>query len=135
MTTRPWFKFYPTDWRADPSLQACSIAARGLWCEMLLLMHEASPRGHLCLPNGTMIDAAMLARFCRVPAGEVRKLLAELRKADVFSVIESGVIFSRKMVRDEAESQRAKEAGRQGGNPQLTGKAVALPGACGLSTA
>jgi hypothetical protein len=80
-----------------------------------------------------MIDAAMLSRFCRVPAGDVRKLIAELRKAEVFSVTESGVIFSRKMVRDEAKSQRAKEAGRQGGNPRLTGKGVAPPGPSGLS--
>ena len=52
MTTRdtrklPWMKFYPADWRADPALRMCSLAARGLWMEMLSIMHEADPRGSL----------------------------------------------------------------------------------------
>lgn len=37
----PWLKFYPTDWRSDPALKMCSLAARGLWIEMIALMHEA----------------------------------------------------------------------------------------------
>jgi len=27
----PWVTFYPTDWRADPGLRHCSLAARGRW--------------------------------------------------------------------------------------------------------
>ena len=47
MSKRPWMKFYPADWRAEPSLRFTSLAARGLWIEMLALMHEATPRGSL----------------------------------------------------------------------------------------
>jgi hypothetical protein len=48
---RPWMKFYPADWRADPMLRVCSIGARGLWIELLALMHESERYGHL-LVNG-----------------------------------------------------------------------------------
>jgi hypothetical protein len=44
---RPAFQWYPGDWRRDTALQSCSIAARGLWVEMLNLMHDGEPYGHL----------------------------------------------------------------------------------------
>lgn len=48
--SHPWMKFYPADWRADPGLRMCSgCCARGMWMEMLCLMHEAMPRGFLKL--------------------------------------------------------------------------------------
>jgi len=49
----PWMKFYPADWRSDPMLRLCSLAARGLWAEMICLMHEAEPYGSL-LVNGIL---------------------------------------------------------------------------------
>ena len=50
----PWMKFYPSDWRADPALRMCSLGARGLWAEMMCIMHEAEPYGCL-LVNGQAI--------------------------------------------------------------------------------
>jgi hypothetical protein len=134
MSERPWFRFFPTDWLADTALQSCSIAARGLWINCLAIMHSASPRGHLCLPGGQMIDAANLSMLCHLSTAETRKLLGELRKAEVFSITDTGVIFSRKMVRDEAKSRQAKEAGKKGGNPQLSGKVVPLRLSGGITT-
>jgi len=125
MSAKPWFKFYPENWRSDPALQTCSIAARGLWIECLALMHEGSPRGHLALAGGVAIDEPQLARLCHVPVPELRKLLAELKRGNVFSVTESGVIYSRKMVRDEEKSREAKDNGRKGGNPNLTAPVTA----------
>ena len=59
----PWMKFYPADWRADPALRMCSLAARGLWMEMLSIMHEADPRGSLLI-NSNTISAKQLAGLC-----------------------------------------------------------------------
>ena len=59
LTSRPWLKFYPQDWIGDPKLRACSLAARGLWLEMMALAHEAVPYGHV-LVNDTPPDAATL---------------------------------------------------------------------------
>jgi hypothetical protein len=44
---RPAFQFYPGDWLRDMALRSCSMEARGLWIEMLCLMHDAVPYGHL----------------------------------------------------------------------------------------
>ena len=126
MSAKPWFKFYPSDWQADPALRSCSAAARGVWLEMLLLMDRGQPRGNLCLPDGRMIGEPMLALLIAVPADELRGHLAELRRANVFSTTAEGVIFSRKMVRDEVRSRKSRENGKTGGNPALTGKVVPI---------
>jgi hypothetical protein len=56
----PWMKFYPSDWRSDPALRSCTIAARGLWIEMMAIMHEAEPYGSL-LVKGKRVDKKQLA--------------------------------------------------------------------------
>lgn len=115
----PWLKFYPSDWRADPALRMCSMAARGLWVEMLCLMHEAEPYGSLRV-NKQPINDKQLASLCGVGTKEVSKALEELEAAGVFSRDDHGVIYSRRMERDKAKADRDKENGKSGGNPNLT---------------
>ena len=91
-----WFKFQPSSWRSAPELRMCSLAARGLWIDMLCLMHEAEPRGHL-LVNGVEVSPKQLAAMSSVPLKQCLALLEELEDAGVFSR-ENGVIFSRRMV-------------------------------------
>ncbi|SRR6266404_152842 len=114
----PWMKFYPADWRADPALRMCSLAARGLWMEMLSIMHEADPRGSLLI-NGNSIDAKQLAGLCGAPPRETIRLLSELEAAGVFSRANDGTIFSRRMKRDDEKAERDKANGKTGGNPRL----------------
>jgi hypothetical protein len=116
----PWMKWYPADWRSDPRLRMCSLAARGLWQEMLCVMHEATPRGFL-LVNGNAPTDRQLAGLAGCSAREVVKLLAELEAAGVFSRDEVGVVFSRRMVKDEERASRDRANGRQGGSPILKG--------------
>lgn len=121
----PWFKFFPSDWRADASLRMCSPAARLLWLEMLCLMHEADPRGYL-LVKGRVPSADQLGMLSGITGGIVPELLSELREADVYSIDPDGVIYSRKMVNDtkvsEDQSARVQKrweketAGNTGGN-------------------
>ena len=47
---RPSFQFYPGDWLHDTGLRACSLAARGLWIDIVCFMHQAEPYGHLTFP-------------------------------------------------------------------------------------
>jgi hypothetical protein len=114
----PWFKFYPTDWRADQMLRLCSVAARGLWLECMCLMHEAKPYGHLLI-NGRGITAAQLATLAGIPAAEIAALIAELDAAGVFSRTADGVIYSRRMTRDAARAAAGAAFGKRGGNPAL----------------
>ena len=114
-----WFKFYPSDWRADQALRHCSIAARGLWVECMCLMHEAKPYGHL-LVNGKSLTDTQLAVQTGVPQDQITTLLGELDSAGVFSLNGDGVIYSRKMTRFAKRVAEGQKWGRKGGNPALT---------------
>jgi replicative DNA helicase len=78
-SAHPWLKFYPRDWRGDQALRAVSIAARGLWIEMLCVMHEASPYGHLIL-GGRAVSNDVLARVAGPWRGRVRRIARRARK-------------------------------------------------------
>ena len=110
---RPAFQFYPADWRKDAGLQSCSISARGLWIEMMCIMHEGGVYGHLEV-NGRPMTAAQLARLVGETEKTVKPLLDELEQAGVFSVNEQGVIFCRRMVRDEHVRNVRAEGGKGG---------------------
>lgn len=115
---QPWMKFFGSDWRSDPKLRACSLAARGLWADMMTLMHEATPYGHLLI-NGQPPPLSELAAQVGRPVREVRRALEELEANGVYSRTEAGVIFSRRMTRAAARSAIARANGSAGGNPAL----------------
>lgn len=116
--TNPWLKFYPQDWRSDEQLRLCGFAARGLWVEMLAIMHRSERYGYLLI-NGRVPSDAQLAIQAGGGETDVTILLAELEAAGVFSRSGSGVIYSRRMIRDKKKAQKAQENGRNGGNPKL----------------
>jgi hypothetical protein len=107
------FPFFPEHWKGESALRICSLAAQGLWINMLCEMHSGQPYGHLTTSTGVPISgAAELALVIGRHEPEVRKLLAELERAQVFSRTDSGLIYSRRMVRDE--KGRGEWAERQG---------------------
>lgn len=120
MAKRPSFQFYPADWRSDPDLRMCSGPARGLWLEMLCLMHEGEPYGFLTRRGEGMSDDA-LARLYGEPVTDVTRWREELRANDVYSVTPDGLIFSRRMVRDEALRETRAQAGHKGGEHGVKG--------------
>lgn len=117
---RPWVKWYWSDWRADPALRVCSLAARGLWAELLGIMQEAEPYGHLLI-GGVAPTSKQIASLVGATAAQVEALLAELKRAGVPSETPEGVIYSRRMVRDRERQERDKANGKRGGNPSLNG--------------
>lgn len=118
MSAVPWLKFFPSNWRSDPALRSCSIGARGLWMEMICIMHEAEPRGSLRI-NGVPVTAKQLAALAGIRQKECEKLLAELENSGVFSRENDGEIYSRRMRRETEKALKDKENGKQGGNPAL----------------
>ena len=44
---RPSFQFYPADWRNNANLRRCSWAARGVWIEIMGLLHDSDHYGVL----------------------------------------------------------------------------------------
>lgn len=115
---QPWMKFYPSDWRSEPRLRLVSRAARSLWLDMMGLMHEAEPYGHLIV-GGQSLNAKSLASMFGDRENETKKLLKELENSGVFSRKDDGTIYSRRMERDRAKSNQDKENGGKGGNPRL----------------
>ena len=57
---RPSFQFYVADWRLDQKLRRCSPAARGVWIDILCLLHDSDEQyGVLRWP--LLITLAILA--------------------------------------------------------------------------
>ena len=126
---QPWGKWFWGDWRKDARLRRCGYAARGLWADMLSLMGGECDRFGFLMMEGEGLTAADLAQLLGGSAREVAKMLAELEngriysrtgdpglEADLLAIIPSdmppGVIFSRRMVRDKARSDRDKQNGK-----------------------
>jgi hypothetical protein len=109
MTEHRWSKFWWQDWQADQALRSCSLAARGLWMDMLCIAHTGTPRGHVTI-NGVAVTPKRLAILTGSNERECIKLLSELEEAGVFSRTEAGVIYSRRMVRDNDAAEAGREA-------------------------
>jgi hypothetical protein len=119
MTKLPAFQFYPGDWRKDVGVQSLDYFDRGVWWEMLCLMHESERRGVLVL-NGQAMSEDALARLLGLDKQKLTTILTALLTSGVASrEAETGAIMCRRMVRDEKLREIRTEAGKKGGNPVL----------------
>jgi hypothetical protein len=98
----PWLQFYPADWLSD-AVSGCSPAAKGIWIDMLCVMHASQRYGYLEAEGKPIPDEFMFRRCGCASVEQYRNLLAELFYAGVPSRTPEGVIYSRRMVRDEKE--------------------------------
>lgn len=117
---RPSFQFYPGDWRRDPALRTCSMAAKGLWIELMCVMHESDEYGFLVVA-GKPMDERDIAKVIGETPTFCKKILKELEEKFVFSRDSRGAIYSRRMVKDESIRTIRAQAGSLGGNPKLKG--------------
>ena len=83
---QPWLKFYTADWRADPGLRMCSIGARGIWIDMLSIMHEADPYGHLLVAGMPPNPADLAQLLGGGTAEEFAVHIADLERRNVAKV-------------------------------------------------
>ena len=126
---RPSMQFYPADWMTDPAVRLCSVAARGLWIDLLCLMFRSPSRGKLTKANGSKYEARDIAKLVGESEANVKQMLDELVDNAACSVDDDGTVYNRRMVRDtEARAKLSEvraEAGRRGGRsrPQAKGKA------------
>jgi hypothetical protein len=115
----PAFQFYPGDWRKDPGVQSLSFHDRGVWFEIICLMHESERRGVLTL-NGNAMPEEALARLLGLDNQILTTTLTTLLTFGVASrEVGTGALMSRRMVRDEQIRKIRKECGSKGGNPNL----------------
>ena len=114
----PWMKFFTGDHLRDSGVRSVSLAARGLWTDMLCLMHQSVRKGYLQHPSGSPVTPEQLARMAGASVDETTGLLRELEDSGVFSRTSDGVIYSRRMNKEARKSALCSEAGKRGGgNP------------------
>lgn len=115
----PALQFYTGDWRKDPGVQALDYFERGVWFEILCIMHESDSRGKLMLNGKKMPDVA-LARLLGLDNQTVNQILTKLVEYGVARAEpDTGIIYNKRMVEDEKIRQIRREAGKLGGNPAL----------------
>jgi hypothetical protein len=114
---QPWFQFYAGDWRQCPELRGCSLAARGLWVDLMARAHQSEPYGHIVYES-----VEELALDVGRPLSEVAPAFEELERRRVFSRSSPTDIFSRRMVLDEQRRSTNRKNGTLGGNPNLERK-------------
>ena len=117
---RPAFQFYPADWRKDVELQSCSMAAQGLWINVLCIAHECEPYGHLTI-NGRPMTSAQLGRQVGLSPKECDVLLAELFDAGAIRRTPEGGYFSQRMVKDETLRSVRALGGKSGAEHGIKG--------------
>lgn len=66
---RPSFQFYPADWRNNANLRRCSPAARGIWIDVMCVLHDSDEYGVVRWP---LVD---LANSANAPIKLVRELV------------------------------------------------------------
>ncbi len=112
--SRPADLWYWNDWFSSFDVRSCSLAARGLWIDMLGIMRAAEIKGTLTI-NGKQIGTRELAQLVGAREEEIIPLLKELEDHKVFSRLEDGTIINRRQFREGEISRKRAEAGRIGG--------------------
>lgn len=116
----PAFQFYTGDWLKDPNLRRCSLAARGVYIDMLCLMFECEIRGVLATNGVAWSEREIAATISGEPSQLLSCVEELLRKgvvsrddADGNSTGTPGSIYSRRMVRDEKSRASNRERQRR----------------------
>ena len=122
MNKLPWIKFWPSDWLSDEALRLVSPQARGLWIDLVCLMAKSERTGYLQVNGGVNPTLAQVGKLVGLSEAEITPIMSELKVAGVYSIEpETGIVYSRRMVRDRIEYEKASEFGKKGGNPRLKG--------------
>lgn len=116
----PALQFYTGDWRKDPCVQSLDHEHKGVWIDLLCIMNETSERGRLVLPGGSAMPDDAIARNLGIDLAKWKQIRSTLLVLGVASQDGDGVLYNRRIVRDEAIRRSRREAGRQGGRTKRT---------------
>lgn len=98
----------------DPQLRRCSLAAKGLWIELLCLMHQMPTRGVLRDESGA---AWLREDVIAAVNGATNELLDQLLRAGVLKQGKrTGTFFCRRMLLDHVAYRRKARSGKEGGS-------------------
>lgn len=112
-----YIQFFPNDWMSDTELRLLPIEARGLWIDLLCIMHQSESGYRLeYFADGLAkpIDAKRLSLLANTSEEICEVLLRQILSASVASKDDDGFIFSRRLKRDRDLRKVRSEAGRKG---------------------
>lgn len=119
MSKMPAIQFYPADWRKDIAVQSLTYEQKGIWIELLCIMHETEERGRL-VANGLPIPCHLVARWLLLDVRKFDRIMSHFLVSRVaFMEPNTKIIYNKRMVEDERVMKLRREAGRKGGNPFL----------------
>ena len=113
----PSFQFYPGDWKRDSGVQALNAEERGIWFEILMLMHDSEQRGKLML-NGKPYPIDAIANIANSEKAKVNLAITKILTYGVAEIDAGGFIFNRRMLRDESFRMSRVFNGKKGGRPK-----------------
>jgi hypothetical protein len=115
----PYVKWYGRDWIGDTMLRMCTPEERGIWIDLLCLMMDGNPYGHLAI-NGEALTDEETARVIGCDVATFKGILYRIEKRGIASRTEAGMLYSRRLVRDHKRFIDGSKFGKKGGgNPAL----------------
>lgn len=100
----------------------CSVSTRGVWIDLLCLMHKSKKYGYLVHKvDGKLVNMSpkTIQKLTGMTAKRIIIGIQELSKNDVLKRDSDNLIYSKRMVKDHALRMMRKEVGMLGGNPNL----------------
>jgi len=110
------------EWLEMSSLRNVSLAARGLWIDLLCIFRDSPEPGKLLLPDGRRITTVRLAAMLQSSLDDIRAAMAELQGVGMVQQAEDGTFYSTEIGKREKRRRRCATAGRKGGNPGIKTK-------------
>lgn len=133
----PWFPFSPAVWHQDVGIQTLTYEERGIWFEMLLMMHDSEEYGYLSL-NGKAISNERLAQLLNLSVEKMNAVVETLLDLGVCKREEvplktkdldkhnhndnppvMGRLYNRRLVIDQEKRLKITKEKRKGGNPNF----------------
>src|SRR3984885_16151688 len=93
---KPSFQFYVGDWQSNSNLRRCTFAEKGIWLDVMCLMHDGEQYGVLRWPLKEIVQAV----GCKL--SDLKSLAAKgvLKGADVGEKCDAFVVTPRHAGRD-----------------------------------
>jgi len=114
----PYIPLYVNDYLSEETLVGADLFDHGVWFCMMLLMAKSERRGYLCKKDGTALTVEEVVERCpKTQYGNVAEAIERLRVRETVSIDADGVMYCRRMVKDEEERKKKTEWGKLGGQP------------------
>jgi uncharacterized protein YdaU (DUF1376 family) len=110
MRKYPYMALYVNDWLGDSWLSLCDPATRGIWIDLLAIMHQSGRTGKITA------SVKKLSRLCRCTPEEMQTALEDLsvtKTADVTVSNNDVTVVNRRMYREHRERVLGRERVRK----------------------